>query len=153
MSILITDPGIDNPILWNFGKIEIKFNKPLDPLSIGEDFKNINKPKLEHTFAPVQHTKTSLAAPIFSVIIILVTLIYMKYLKSNGMNFRNFPRVDKSLQIISFLFVFIVIFYAYLLFLFWIKLNIIQTIFILIVTSVPASIVVFKIITNVEIEI
>ena len=77
----------------------------------------------------------------------------MKYLKSNGMNFRNFPRVDKSLQIISFLFVFIVIFYAYLLFLFWIKLNIIQTIFILIVTSVPASIVVFKIITNVEIEI
>ena len=77
----------------------------------------------------------------------------MKYLKSNGINFENFPRADKSLQIISFLFVFIVIFYAYLLFLFWIRLNIVQTIFILIVTSVPASIVVFKTITTVEIEI
>lgn len=62
MSILISDPSMENPILWNFGKVEIKFNKPLDPLSITESFKNHQKPKLEHTFAPEEHTKTSIVS-------------------------------------------------------------------------------------------
>jgi len=62
MSILISDPALENPILWNFGKIEVKFSKPLDPLSINESYKNQQKPKLEHTFAPEEHNKTSIVS-------------------------------------------------------------------------------------------
>lgn len=60
MSIILSDPGMDNPIIWNFGKIEIKFSKPMDPLSINESFKNPQKPKIEQSFAPEEHSKTSL---------------------------------------------------------------------------------------------
>ena len=62
MSIILSDPGMDNPIIWNFGKIEIKFSKPMDPLSISESFKNPQKPKIEQSFAPEEHRKTSIVS-------------------------------------------------------------------------------------------
>lgn len=57
MSILISDPGMDNPILWNFGKIEMKFSKPLDPTNSEESNKNPQKPKIEHVFQPENKNK------------------------------------------------------------------------------------------------
>ena len=52
MSIIISDANIDNPIIWNFGKIEAKFRKPLDPSNLSMTYKNIQKPKMEPSFPP-----------------------------------------------------------------------------------------------------
>lgn len=62
MSIIISDANIDNPIIWNFGKIDIKFNKPLDPLSLDESFKNVQKPKIEWNFQPEEQNKSSVVS-------------------------------------------------------------------------------------------
>lgn len=62
MSLLLSDPGLENPILWNFGKLEVKFSKPLDPSNVEESYKNYQKPKQEHTFAPEEHRKTSIVS-------------------------------------------------------------------------------------------
>ena len=153
MSILLSDPGMDNPTLWNFGKVEIKFSKPLDPLSINESFKNFQKPKLEHTFAPEETNKTSIASPIFSALIILVTILYLKYLKSIGINFDNFPKHSTNQMIYSILFIFVIVLYGYFLFLFWVKFNILQTLIVFLITSIPGSVVIFKTISKVEIQI
>jgi hypothetical protein len=62
MSIIISDPSQDNPILWSFGKVTIKFNKPLDPMNIVESYKNVQKPKIEYTFAPENQDKKSIVS-------------------------------------------------------------------------------------------
>lgn len=62
MILILSDPNLDNPILWSFGKIEIKFSKPLDPLNSEESFKNVMKPKIEHVFQPEQENKSSIVS-------------------------------------------------------------------------------------------
>ena len=64
MSIIISDPAIDNPVFWSFGKINIKFSKPLDPLSIKDSYKNEIKPKLEYTFNEENFNKSSIVSVI-----------------------------------------------------------------------------------------
>ncbi len=63
---------MDNPIIWSFGKVEIKFNKPLDPLNQNDSFKNIQKPKIEFTFPAEEENKSSMVS--FFIIIILVNI-------------------------------------------------------------------------------
>lgn len=53
LTLVVSDPGFDNPMIWNFGKLEVKFRKPLDP-SITPSFKNKNKEKMEPYFPPEQ---------------------------------------------------------------------------------------------------
>ena len=60
MSIIISDPTIENPVIWSFGKILIKFSKPLDPLNVSESYKNIIKPKIEYTFNEEKNNYSSI---------------------------------------------------------------------------------------------
>ena len=53
---------MDNPIIWSFGKVEIKFNKPLDPLNQNDSYKNVQKPKIEFTFPTEEENKSSIVS-------------------------------------------------------------------------------------------
>jgi hypothetical protein len=48
-------------MFWNFGKIEIKFKKPLDPSNMTPSYKNIQKEKMETSVAhdESQNSKTA----------------------------------------------------------------------------------------------
>ncbi len=52
LTVILSDTALDNPIIWNFGKIEAKFRKPLDPSNLSMTYKNIQKPKMEPSFPP-----------------------------------------------------------------------------------------------------
>lgn len=47
MTLILSDENLENPIIWSFGKVEIKFSKPLDPLNVIQTYKNAQKPKIE----------------------------------------------------------------------------------------------------------
>ncbi len=52
MTLLVSDKNIDKPAIWNFGKVDVKFMKPMDPTNVNPTYKNIQKPKMEYVFAP-----------------------------------------------------------------------------------------------------
>jgi hypothetical protein len=41
-------------MIWNFGKIEIKFRKPMDPSNMTASYKNPQKEKMETSVTPEQ---------------------------------------------------------------------------------------------------
>ena len=153
MSILISDPGMDNPILWNFGKIEMKFSKPLDPTNSEESNKNPQKPKIEHVFQPENKNKRTFLAPIFTIIIVVVAVFYGFNLKMMNVNIEKFPRKDKINSIISLGFIIVLLLAACLLFFFWIRLNVLQTLSILLFAAIPVLGIIYKTLTVVEIDL
>lgn len=58
MTLIISDRSLENPIIWNFGKIDVKFKKPLDPSLINEQNKSPQKEKMEQTFEEVKKKST-----------------------------------------------------------------------------------------------
>ncbi len=56
LTLILSDVTMDNPVIWNFGKIEVTFRKPLDPSNLSNNFKNIQKPKLEASFEAEEST-------------------------------------------------------------------------------------------------
>lgn len=56
LTLILSDATMDNPVIWNFGKIEVNFRKPLDPSNLSYNFKNIQKPKMEPHFEVEQST-------------------------------------------------------------------------------------------------
>jgi hypothetical protein len=57
LTLIISDTTLDNPMIWNFSKLEIKFRKPLDPSNLSTSYKNIQKPKMEPHF-PAEESPT-----------------------------------------------------------------------------------------------
>lgn len=55
LTLIVSDTGLDNPIIWNFGKLEIIFNKPLDPSTLTPSNKNIQKSKIQPHFEPEEN--------------------------------------------------------------------------------------------------
>jgi len=54
LTLILSDIVMENPVIWNFGKIEVTFRKPLDPSNLSSNYKNIQKPKLEPSFEAEQ---------------------------------------------------------------------------------------------------
>jgi hypothetical protein len=52
MTLIVSDTAFENPMIWNFAKVDIKFRKPLDPSNLSSSHKNILKPKMEPHFPP-----------------------------------------------------------------------------------------------------
>lgn len=151
MSLIMSDPTQENPSLWSFGKINIKFSKPLDPLNAIESLKNIQKPKLEYVFPPEEKDKSSIFTMIFCSLIVIISLVYMVSINANN-NLRNLGKKFPD-SLVSLSFIAVIFGFALLLVAFWIKLNIIQTLIIIGVLSVPASFVLYKAIVKVEIDL
>ena len=60
LTLILSDVAMDNPVIWNFGKIEVTFRKPLDPSNLSNNYKNIQKPKMEPFFEVEQSSSKNL---------------------------------------------------------------------------------------------
>jgi hypothetical protein len=65
LTLIVSDSSLDNPMIWNFGKIEVKFKKPQDPTNIVPSYKNGQKDKIEPTFAPEESPNKNLMVKYF----------------------------------------------------------------------------------------
>jgi len=70
LTLILSDVTMENPIIWNFGKIEVTFRKPLDPSNLSTNFKNVQKPKLEPYFEVEQSTNKNYFVKFYSFILI-----------------------------------------------------------------------------------
>ncbi len=55
LTLTVSDIALDNPMIWNFGKLEVKFKRPLDPTNLSPSYKNVQKEKMEPSF-PVEES-------------------------------------------------------------------------------------------------
>ena len=153
LSVLMSDPTIANVLKWDFGQIKISFTKPSDPLDEERSLKNKLQPKMEPTFSPeVKREKNLVVGSIFSLLILVLTLLLLIVLVKSDSNVRNFPK-DSFAFLMNVLFVGVLGVVAYILFLFWTKCNILQTMFFFVIMSIPVSFIVYKALKNHEIEI
>ena len=153
LSIVMSDPTIKNVLTWEFGQIRISFTKPSDPLDEQRALKNKLQPKMEPTFTPeVKREKNLVIASIFSIFILILTVLLFVVLIKSESNVNNFPK-DSFGFLMNVLFIGVLGIVAYVLFLFWTKLNILQTMFFFVIFFVPASFIVYKALKNHKIEI
>ena len=142
ISIVMSDPTIEKVLKWDFGRIRISFTKPSDPLDEQRALKNNLQPKMEPTFTPeVKREKNLVIASVFSVIILILTLLLFVVLIKSESNINNFPK-DSFGFMMNVLFIGVLGVVAYVLFLFWTKLNILQTMFFFVIFFIPASFIV-----------
>ena len=151
--IVMSDPTIKNILSWQFGEIMISFTKPTDPLDEQRALKNKLQPKMEPTFTPeVKREKNLVVASIFSIFILILTVLLFVVLIKSESNVNNFPK-DSFGFLMNVLFIGVLGIVAYVLFLFWTKLNILQTMFFFVIFFIPASFIVYKALKNHKIEI
>ena len=153
ISIIMSDPLIKNVLKWDFGQIRISFTKPSDPLDEQRALKNKLQPKMEPTFSPeVKREKNFVIASIFSCFILFLTVLLIIVLIKSDSNVNNFPKGSFAF-FMNVLFIGVLLVFAYVLFLFWTKFNILQIMFFFVVTLIPVSFIVYKALKNHQIEI
>ena len=153
LSVVMSDPTIKNVLKWDFGQIKISFTKPSDPLDEQRSLKNKLQPKMEPTFSPeVKREKNMAIATVFSGIILVITILLIVVLVKSDSNIQNFPKSPFA-SFMNILFVGVLGLVAYILFLFWTKYNILQTMFCFVVISLPVCFIVYKALKNHRIEI
>ena len=153
ISIVMSDPTIKNVLEWDFGQIRISFTKPSDPLDQERALKNKLQPKMEPTFSPeVKREKNMIVASIFSFIILILTFFLFIVLVKSDSNMKNFPKSSFAFMM-NVLFIGVLVSVTYILFLFWTKYNILQTMFFFVIMFIPASFIVYKALKNHKIEI
>jgi len=125
MTLIVSDINLDKPILWNFGKIDIKFKKPTDPSNLNPSFKHVQKPKMEVTFAPEKTNTNYIPSFIFCILISCASLYYSKHLQDIKVNFQNFPnKNNKAAYFFALCFLGIILFFGYFFIQFWVNLTI-----------------------------
>ena len=99
---------------------------------------------MEPTFTPeVKREKNMTIATIFSGVILLLTVLLFVVLAKSNSNIQNFPKSTFAF-LMNVLFVGVLGLFAYILFLFWTKYNILQTMFCFVVLFIPVSFIVYK---------
>lgn len=58
LTLILSDSGLDNPVFWNFGKTEVKFKKPLDPMNLSPSYSNAQKPLMASNIV-IEEVKTN----------------------------------------------------------------------------------------------
>ena len=153
ISIIMSDPNVKEVLHWEFGEIEISFTKPTDPQEKYNSLKNYLEPKMEPTFSPEpKREKNLLIGTIFSFIILGLTVMLIIVLIKSDSNVNNFPRTSFGF-LMNILFIGVLGGVGYILFLFWVKFNILQTMFIFVVIFIPTSFICYKALKNHKIEI
>jgi hypothetical protein len=154
LSIYLSDKSIEKPIIWNFADMEIKYIKPQDLSEAEPNYSNFQKPIMEPTFNPENTLeKNKFLGVVFTAIIIFCFFVLFGLLNYNDyINFGNFPK-EKMGGIFNMLFIILVLVIAYILVLFWMKLNILQTFGIFVVMFIPGVSIVYQAMKNLNIEI
>jgi hypothetical protein len=81
LTLIVSDIALDNPVIWNFGKIEVKFKKPLDPSNLSSSYKNPQKEKMEPYFAPEESPNKN-----FIVKYLIIYLAFFDFLRSYSLS-------------------------------------------------------------------
>ena len=89
---------------------------------------------------------------VFSFIILFLTIILFVVLIKSDSNINNFPKSSFAF-LMNIMFVGVLVIVAYILFLFWTKFNILQTMFIFVIMFIPVRFIVYKALKNHKIEI
>ena len=152
--IYLSDRSIEKPIIWNFGDIEIKYIKPQNIKDAEPSYYNIQKPKMEPTFnEETSLDKNKFFGILFSGMIIGCCFLLFGILNYNNyVNLQNFPK-EKIGSLFNILFVMLVVSIAYVLVLFWIKLNILQTFGIFVIMFIPGVTIVYQAMKNLKVDI
>ena len=151
MTLIVSDRELEIPLLWNFGKISITFLKPNDPSMANPTYKNQLKPKMLPTFSSeTSLNKSPIASLVFSALIGLTGFGLITVLTSLKYNVSNF---GGSSYFYSLLFIVFTLLLCYIMFLFWIKLNILQTLGIFVLLFIPGVIIVYQAMKNTKIDI
>lgn len=153
LALVVSDASLDTPLAWSFGNIEITFRKPSDPNET-ISHKNKLKPKMEPTFTEQEQSlnKNYVCSIIFSGVIFATCFGLLLVLKASNVNVKNFPKA-KSSQLYSLLFILLMFVFVYVLVLFWVKLNILQTLGLFTMMAIPGAITVYKAMKNIKIDI
>ena len=154
LSIYLSDKSIEKPIIWNFGNMEIKYIKPQNPSEAEPTYFNIQKTKMEPTFNEENSLdKNKFFGIIFTSLIIGCGILLLGILKYNNyINLDNFPK-EKMGGLFNLLFIMFVVAIAYVLILFWIKLNILQTLGIFVIMFIPGVTIVYQAMKNLNVDI
>ena len=154
LSIYLSDKSIEKPIIWNFGNIEIKYIKPQNPSEAEPLYLNNQKPKMEPTFNEENKLdKNKFLGIVFSSLIIGCGILLLGILKyNNNINLDN-KKKKKIGGLFNLLFVMFVVAVAYVLILFWVKLNILQTFGIFVIMFIPGVTIVYQAMKNLKVDI
>ena len=127
MILAVSDIANESPIEWNFGKTELTFLKPTSPdeekLKLFNNVKPIMIPSQPQLISKNEHYVIGCIA---SVVIVILTFILLITLKKNNANVSAFP-TDKIGALFNLLFIGVLGLISFILYLFWVKLNILQT--------------------------
>ena len=144
MILTVSDIANENPIEWNFGKTEITFLKPTSPdeerLKLFNNIKPIMIPSQPQLISKNEHFVIGCIA---SVVIVILTFILLITLKKNNANVSAFP-TDKIGALFNLLFIGVLGLISFILYLFWVKLNILQTLKIFVIIFFPCAIIVYQ---------
>jgi hypothetical protein len=134
--------------------MEIKYIKPQNPSEAEPTYFNIQKPKMEPTFNEENSLdKNKFFGIIFTSLIIGCGILLLGILKYNNyINLDNFPK-EKMGGLFNLLFIMFVVAVAYVLILFWIKLNILQTLGIFVIMFIPGVTIVYQAMKNLNVDI
>lgn len=83
----------------------------------------------------------------------IVTFYYLIFLRNFNVNIENFSKGKKTQTLFYILFILFILMTAYVLVLFFVKLNIVQTLFVLGVISIPGLIITYKALSSITIEV
>ena len=144
MILTVSDIANENPIEWNFGKTELTFLKPTSPdeekLKLFNNVKPIMIPSQPQLISKNEHYVIGCIA---SVVIVILTFILLITLKKNNANVSAFP-TDKIGALFNLLFIGVLGLISFILYLFWVKLNILQTLKIFVIIFFPCAIIVYQ---------
>ena len=144
MILTVSDIANESPIEWNFGKTELTFLKPTSPdeekLKLFNNVKPIMIPSQPQLISKNEHYVIGCIA---SVVIVILTFILLITLKKNNANVSAFP-TDKIGALFNLLFIGVLGLISFILYLFWVKLNILQTLKIFVIIFFPCAIIVYQ---------
>ena len=144
MILAVSDIANESPIEWNFGKTELTFLKPTSPdeekLKLFNNVKPIMIPSQPQLISKNEHYVIGCIA---SVVIVILTFILLITLKKNNANVSAFP-TDKIGALFNLLFIGVLGLISFILYLFWVKLNILQTLKIFVIIFFPCAIIVYQ---------
>ena len=144
MILAVSDIANEKPIEWNFGKTELTFLKPTSPdeekLKLFNNVKPIMIPSQPQLISKNEHYVIGCIA---SVVIVILTFILLITLKKNNANVSAFP-TDKIGALFNLLFIGVLGLISFILYLFWVKLNILQTLKIFVIIFFPCAIIVYQ---------
>ena len=144
MILAVSDIANESPIEWNFGKTELTFLKPTSPdeekLKLFNNVKPIMIPSQPQLISKNEHYVIGCIA---SVVIVIITFILLITLKKNNANVSAFP-TDKIGALFNLLFIGVLGLISFILYLFWVKLNILQTLKIFVIIFFPCAIIVYQ---------